>query len=748
LVENLNEIIYTLDREAKVTYVSPNVERLGGYRPEEITGRPFTDFVHPDDLASRTENFQRVFLGEDLVTEYRYLLKNGESAWVRTNARPIIRDGELTGIQGMLVDIADHKKYETVLIQSEKKFRDIFDNAADAIFIHDMQGKIIEVNAGACKLLGYSREKLLLMNLKDVVSLAYSNRIPKNIQRTQQAGKNSFESILRRNDGIEVPVEVRARKTEYEGKPCILGVSRDITERKIKENILRESEWQKDLILNSANEKIIYLDNDLRIIWANRSSALMAGLAEEEMSGRHCYELWWQRSTPCPDCLILKARDQKRAQKEEKTYPGGRCDIRRAYPSIDDTGEVSGIILFAEDITERKKAEEEKTRLKAQFHQSQKLESIGRLAGGVAHDLNNLLSPILGYGEMLLASEGEDEGRKKQLGHIVDAGNRARAMVRQLLAFSRQQMLAFKNFDLNQLIKDFERLLRHTLRENIVMNINLNASLPPIKGDAGQIEQIIMNLAINAQDAMPRGGVLGIETRPIELDESYARLRRGVTPGSYALLMVSDTGEGMHAETTKKVFEPFFTTKEKDKGTGLGLSTAYGIVKQHGGNIWVYSELGFGTTFKVYLPVSREAEIHQVEEVAKKMKTESKPTDSLTVLVAEDEEVVRDLVVSMLELQGYKVLVGDSGKEALSIINHHEGPVDLLLTDVIMPDMSGKDLYGQLASSFPDLKTIFMSGYTENVIAYHGVLDPEVNFLQKPFSIKDLNSKIQEVLSQ
>ena len=747
LVENLNEVIYTLDREARVTYISPNIERISGYTPEEITGRSFTDFVHPEDLAARSKNFQRVLSGEDLVTEYRYLLKNGQSIWVRTNARPIITGGELTGIQGMLVDIADHKKYETVLIQSEKKFRDIFDNTADAIFIHDLCGRIIEVNAAACKLMGYTRQEMLQMQVKELVSPAYTQRVPQNMERTKQAGRNSFESVHRRKDGIEIPVEVSTRKIEYEGRPCILGVSRDITERKMRENVLRESEWQKDLILNSANEKIIYLDNDLRIIWANRSSAGMAGLSEEEMSGRRCYELWWQRRTPCPDCLIEKARDQRAPQKEEKTHPDGRCHIRRAYPSIDDTGEVSGIILFAEDITERKKAEEEKMRLEAQFQQSQKLESIGRLAGGVAHDLNNLLSPILGYGEMLMASEDKDEGRKKQLGHIVEAGTRARAMVRQLLAFSRQQMLEFKNFDLNRLIKDFEKLLRHTLRENIVINIHPAASLPPINGDAGQIEQIIMNLAINAQDAMPHGGVLGIETRPVELDAFYADQRNGVSPGSYAMLMVSDTGDGMDRETANKVFEPFFTTKEKDKGTGLGLSTAYGIVKQHGGNIWVYSEPGLGTTFKVYLPVARKEE-RRIEEVAQKMKPQTKASEALTVLLAEDEAVVRDLVVSMLEMQGYTVLVGESGREALSIINHHEGPVDLLLTDVIMPDMSGKDLHGQLSHAFPNLRTIFMSGYTENIIAYHGVLDPEVNFLQKPFTVKDLNDKIREVLHQ
>lgn len=506
----------------------------------------------------------------------------------------------------------------------KKKFRDIFDNSGDSICVYDEEGVILEVNEIACLQTGYSRDELIRQKPFGLLADKEARSLLNRIQEVSKNGQAVYEIDIRRKDGSKFPVEINARKIEFEGEPAILAVARDITRRQ--------------------------------------------------------------------------------------------------------------------------QAEEEQARLRQQIQQSQKLESIGRLAGGVAHDLNNFLSPILGYGEMLLAYGNEDENRQKQLGHIIEAGKRARALVRQLLAFSRQQMLEFKTFDLNEIIKNFENLLRHTIREDIVINLNLSDSLPPIKADAGQIEQILMNLAVNAQDAMPYGGELSIETRAIELDEYYADRRNGVTPGIYVMLMVSDTGEGMDAATLSNIFEPFFTTKAKDKGTGLGLATAYGIVKQHGGNIWAYSEIGLGTTIKVYLPVCREEDIQ--EEAAPEMKTESDTNEPLTVLVAEDEKVVRELIVSMLELQGYSVLVGKSGKKALSAINCHDGPLDLLLTDVIMPDMSGKDLHNRLSQNFPGLKTIYMSGYTENVIAYHGVLDPQVNFLQKPFSVKDLEAKIREVMNQ
>jgi len=747
LVGNLNEIVYTLDHNAAITYISPNIQSLAGYESYEIIGRPFTDFVHLEDLADRIENFQKVFSGEDIVTEYRYIAKTGEYIWIRTHGTPIIRDGKFAGVQGMLVDISDIKEAEAALRRSENKFRELFDNSADAIFIHDLDGQMLEVNAHACKQTGYSREELLRMTPMDIVVPREIPEVPKRIESSGQFGQLVFETVHRRKDGIEYPVEVKTRKFEFDGTSAILGVARDITERKIRDGILKESEWQKNLILNSAMEKIIYLDADMRIIWSNRTAARIAGKSEEEMTGRYCYEIFQQQDRPCPNCMVDKLKETKVPQQGEKQDYNGRWWFQRAYPALSENGEVDAVVMFAQDITERKQAEAEKAALETQFQQSQKMESIGRLAGGVAHDLNNLLSPILGYGEMMLTSAEEGNVDKKQLDHIVEAGKRARAMVRQLLAFSRKQVLEFKPFDLNELLQNFEKLLRYTLREDITIKINRADQLPPVNGDAGQIEQVIMNLAVNAQDAMPHGGEMSIATAAVDLDEAYATQRKGVTPGSYVLLTLSDTGEGLKPEMTGKVFEPFYTTKDKSKGTGLGLSTAYGIVKQHNGNIWAYSEPGLGTTFKVYLPVSPEQVVQTVDHVNKK-EAALKPSRTSTVLVAEDEEVVRELIISMLESQGYTVLAGGSGSEVISILNQHQGRIDLLITDVIMPDMNGRDLHEQVALAFPELKTIFMSGYTEDVINYHSILETDVNFIQKPFTVSDLAAKIHEVLNQ
>lgn len=381
--------------------------------------------------------------------------------------------------------------------------------------------------------------------------------------------------------------------------------------------------------------------------------------------------------------------------------------------------------------------------MEEQINQAQKLESIGRLAGGVAHDLNNLLSPILGYSEMLLQARGPADSWRGNLKEILKAGERARDLVQQLLAFGRKQMLEFKSLDLNDLLKNFDKFLRRTIRENVDINIQLAPSLPPVKGDPGQLEQVIMNLAINAQDAMPDGGKMSIETAVVELDQSYAAEHPDVTPGPHVRLTVMDTGYGMDEETLEAIFEPFYTTKELGKGTGLGLATVYGIVKQHGGNIWAYSEPGRGTTFRVYLPESAD----RLEE------TEAGSQSKLlgrggaeTILLVEDNHQVRDLSRSVLEEKGYKVLAAETGEVAIELLESHKGSIDLLLTDVVMPEMDGKQLFERVSGLYPGIRVVYMSGYTVDVIAHHGVIDTGVNFLQKPFAIKDLAAKVREAL--
>lgn len=402
--------------------------------------------------------------------------------------------------------------------------------------------------------------------------------------------------------------------------------------------------------------------------------------------------------------------------------------------------------VFRELETERRLAfaEQETLYLQEQFAQAQKLESIGRLAGGVAHDLNNLLSPILGYGEMLLEDTLENDPRRESLKQILYAGKRARDLVRQLLAFSRKQTLEFKPIDLNELLTRFEKLLCRTIREDVVIHLDLEPSLALIKGDVGQLEQVVMNLAVNAQDAMVDGGKLSIKTTEIELDGTDVKLFEGGIPGPHVMLTVKDTGSGMTPDTLKHLYEPFFTTKEIGKGTGLGLATVYGIVKQHGGTIQAESSTG-GSIFRVYLPVFLEGLTVQVPQI-----TDSSPSEVRReiILLVEDNEQVRDLTEIILKREGYEVLVAKNGNDAIARLAGHPGQVNLILTDVVMPEMNGKQLFQKVSALYPGIRVIYMSGYADDVIAHHGVMDAGVHFIQKPFAVNVLNAKVREVLDQ
>ncbi len=396
---------------------------------------------------------------------------------------------------------------------------------------------------------------------------------------------------------------------------------------------------------------------------------------------------------------------------------------------------LTGIII-------RNRGEKEIAALQEQFRQSQKMEAIGQLAGGIAHDFNNLLTVISGYSELSLSELKGDGDLRENIEEIKKAARRASDLTRQLLAFSRRQILEVKVLDLNIVLRDLDKMLRRVIGEDIELVTTYFENLERIKTDRGQIEQVIMNLAINAKDAMPSGGKLTIETANIELDEEYARSHIAVTPGRYVMLSVSDTGVGMTPEVRDRVFEPFFTTKEMGKGTGLGLSTVYGIVKQSGGNIWVYSEPGRGTTFKIYLPRMDEPLDERVERMVEK----ERPGGDETILLVEDDKEVRMLAVRILKTQGYRVLEASEGREALRALKGYDGLINLLLTDVVMPEMSGRELANRLIPFHPKMKVLYMSGYTDSAIVHHGILDKGVNYIQKPFTVDGLARKVRGVL--
>jgi two-component system cell cycle sensor histidine kinase/response regulator CckA len=401
---------------------------------------------------------------------------------------------------------------------------------------------------------------------------------------------------------------------------------------------------------------------------------------------------------------------------------------------FDSRSQPLGAVAVMHDITERKKLEE-------QFRQAQKMEAVGHLAGGIAHDFNNLLTVILGYSETLLTELSHDRHLRDMVLEVYQVGERAAMLTRQLLAFSRKQVLAPQVVDLNGIVMDLEKMLRRLIGEDIELHVAPAADLGRVFADPGQLEQVLLNLVVNARDAMPRGGQLTIETRNVELDAAYAQDHLAVQPGSYVLLAVSDTGCGMDEATRARLFEPFFTTKEPGKGTGLGLATVYGIVKQSGGDIFVYSEVGRGTTFKIYLPRVQQPLAPPGPKGLGRM-----PRGDETVLLVEDEDSVRGLSRHVLLLSGYRVLEARNGDEALGISGDYAGAIDLLLTDVVMPNMGGRELADHMSRQRPTLKVLYLSGYTEDAVVRHGVLAADTAFLQKPFTPAALAQKVRDVL--
>ncbi len=509
--------------------------------------------------------------------------------------------------------------------------------------------------------------------------------------------------------------------------------------RKLADQAAEATERRFHRLLESALDIITVLGADGCFRYQSPALQRVLGYSTEELTGRSVFD-------------FIHPEDQKRERDAFELGLGGsnvlrssECRFRhkdgswrvlevtgRVIPDGEEDGPCA--VLNVRDVTERKMLEE-------QLRTSQKMDAIGRLAGGIAHDFNNLLTIILGYTDVLEAGLAHDRARAEEAIEIRKAAERAAGLTRQLLAFSRRQVFERRTINLNALLGNLEKMLQRVIGEDVALATNFDPELGNIRADSGQIEQVIMNLAVNARDAMPKGGKLTIETRGVELDDVYAREHLSVRPGRYVMVAVTDTGTGMDAETKSRLFEPFFTTKEQGKGTGLGLATVYGIVKQSGGTIWVYSEPGHGTTFKVYLPEATGARLSRDKPVEPFLDRGSE-----TILLTEDEEALRVLARKMLSSCGYTVLESSSAFEALEIARS-EVNIDLLLTDVVMPEMSGSELAAKIQEIRPEMRVLFMSGYTDDVVIRHGMLKEGCTFLQKPFTANSLARKVREALA-
>jgi PAS domain S-box-containing protein len=517
-------------------------------------------------------------------------------------------------------------------------------------------------------------------------------------------------------------------------------------QEKVKtEQALRHSEELYRLITENTSDLICMLDKEGNYEYVSPSHQVMLGYTAEELNGKNCFSL-----VHPDDCERVKKSvlDSLQLSREErvdlrfKHHDGEWRDFEGICNWITDEQEQpQRTIIVSRDLTDRKNSEKALKASEEQLRQSQKLEAIGQLAGGVAHDFNNLLTVITGYSDLLIRSLDQNDPSRPRINEIRKAAERATSLTRQLLAFSRKQMLQPKLFNLNTLVTDMGKMLRRLIGEDIELTISTTSENTEINADPSQIEQVLMNLVVNARDAMPNGGKIMIETATVNIDKTYSSTHFAAQPGLYVMLAVSDTGCGMDAETQKHIFEPFFTTKDAGKGTGLGLSTTYGIIKQSGGNIWVYSEPSHGTTFKVYLPrATQTAHEEQLVEESKVI------NGNETLLLVEDEPQIRQMAYEFLTECGYKVLVASNGLEALSILEGYKDTVHLILTDLVMPHLNGRELADRVAELRPGTRVLFMSGYTNDAIVRHRVLDSSTWFIEKPFSPEALARKIREVL--
>ncbi|HVB57092.1 MAG TPA: PAS domain S-box protein [Candidatus Acidoferrales bacterium] len=502
---------------------------------------------------------------------------------------------------------------------------------------------------------------------------------------------------------------------------------------------VREREELFRLIGENAADMIALVDADGKRLYSSPSYKRLLGYSDEELQQTTFYEHIHADDRALVAAAANEARQSgigRRVEYRVRRKDDSWLVVESTASLVQNHGSAgTKMVIVNRDITERKQLEE-------QLYLSQKLEAIGRLSGGVAHDFNNLLGVIIGYSEALQKQMGADHPFREAIEEIQNAGNRAAALTQQLLAFSRKQVLEPKVIDLNMVVSEVQKMLRRLIGEDIALKISLNERLGMVKADRGQIDQVILNLAVNARDAMPKGGKLIIETGNAELTESDVNRYRYVIPGQYVMLKVADTGCGMSAELQSHIFEPFFTTKEQGKGTGLGLATVYGVIKQSGGYIWVESEVGKGAAFKVYLP-----RVEEVRDAVPERTTFGRPQRSRTILLVEDEHSLRKLTRNTLQEAGHTVLEACDASEALDVVKRNESPIDLLLTDVVMPGMSGRALADELATLRPGIKVIYMSGYTDGDVATHGVLQSGISFLRKPFTGDVLIARVDEVLS-
>jgi two-component system cell cycle sensor histidine kinase/response regulator CckA len=712
---------------------SDEIFRILGYSvgEVEVSRANFDRTIHPDD-RDRIREVMSAAIRErrPYSTDYRIVLPNGTERNIYSQADFVYDDKTKKPLKilGILQDVTDRKR-------AEERFRSLLEAAPDAIVIVNSEGEIVLVNKRTETLFGYTRDELLNRTLETLIPESMRGRRPGQrieffANATARPMGVSPEICGLRKNGSVFPIEISLSPLEIEAGVQVVAIIRDVTERKkADEKFYKAFHANPEPITIATLSAGLYID-------VNESFLRSTGYRRNEVIGRTSLEIeFWERLEDRSNFIEkLKKHGSVRDLDVDFSTKSGEQRSGLISGEIIDIDGQTCVIAIIKDLTDQKALEN-------QLRQSQKMEAIGQLSGGIAHDFNNLLSVIIGYSEMMVELLPADDPVQKMCEQIKKAGQSAASLTRQLLAFSRQQVLEPRILDLNAIIRNLEKMLRRLIGEDMDFITALEPALAGIKADQGQIEQVILNLVVNARDAMPRGGKLRIETANVDLDEDFARRHPPQRPGSYVLLTFSDTGTGMDAATQAHIFEPFFTTKEIGKGTGLGLSTVYGVVRQSGGHIWVHSELGRGTTFEIYMP-SACREI-QVEGSSPGLAESLGGTE--TILLVEDAEALRELTRRLLADNGYTVLEAGHPELAVEIARTYPEHIHLLLTDMVMPGMNGRLLAEKLAFIRPELAVVFMSGYTD--FAHGGPIPPESILLAKPFTKEGLLRKLHMAMA-
>ena len=741
ILETALDAVITMDPEGRIVEFNRAAEEMFGYERADITGRTVADTIVPD---SRREAHHRG-LARYLVTgENTVIGRRVEMTGRRADGSEFPVELAITTVQldrrrlftAYLRDITARKQAEEALRKSEERFRALVENSSDGICLVDREGIILYSSSSSVRVLGWPPEERKGRRAFEFVH-------PDDTERFR-----AFFAHCLGSAGLPTAIEVRGlhldggwRQVEvvaanHLDDPAVGAVVinfRDITLRRRAEESVREAAHQFRAVFDGALDAMVIADDEGRYVEVNAAACGLYGLSRSALLGHWIGDF----AGPGLDVASIWAtfRREGRAKGELRIIrPDGRVRELEFAASADFLPG-SHLAVFR-DVTQRRQLEE-------QLRQAQKIEAVGRLAGGVAHDFNNLLNVITGYGQMLFRRLTDGPEREKTRA-ILQAADRAAGLTRQLLAFSRKQVLEPKVLDLNAVVSGMDEMMRRLIGEDIELQAELAPDLGRTRADPGQLEQVLMNLVVNARDAMPRGGRVTLETSNAEMDDAYVRDHLGARPGRYVTLAVCDTGLGMDAETQKHIFEPFFTTKEKGKGTGLGLATVYGIVKQSEGYIWVDSAPGAGTTVRVYLPWVEAEPVPEPKPPVAPEEMATRGTE--TVLLVEDEDMVRRMTREVLEGAGYRVLEASSGFEALRVSAGHGGRLDLLLTDVVMPGMSGRELAERLAPVRPGMKVLYMSGHTDDAIFHHGVTQAGTGFLQKPFTPDALERRVRDLL--